>query len=194
MQRPHPAKRLEPLLQQFVTGHRGAPHVRKEELFAVDLLLTSEFTQLARNILRKWGPSLAEAAEDAGQGWYQAMRTQGVFQYDSQLFCYPYAYRILQSQCAKLARKSSSCGNLASLEELTDPGADPSLVVERREKIERLNGAMNALSLRDRNLLMLVYEEGLTHPEVGQILGLTPSAVSTRLSRIRKWLRRRMHY
>lgn len=49
-----------------------------------------------------------------------------------------------------------------------------------------LRAALDSLAETDREVLMLVAWEELTHAEIGQMLGLTPNAVAIRVHRARK--------
>ena len=73
----------------------------------------------------------------------------------------------------------------------TDSGPHPeerALLVERRERLMRL---MRALPSADKQLALL-YLEDLSAREIGEIRGLSESAVATRLSRIRARLAERI--
>jgi RNA polymerase sigma-70 factor (ECF subfamily) len=62
-----------------------------------------------------------------------------------------------------------------------EPGGDPGL-----------DGALAQLGERDRELLLLVYWEGLTPSRAAKALGLAPAAARTRLWRARRLLRRNL--
>ena len=63
------------------------------------------------------------------------------------------------------------------------------MVEERREELRR---AMVTLTERDRQLLMLKYVDGLSYGEIAQRVGVTASAVQSRLHRARGLLRKRL--
>jgi len=65
---------------------------------------------------------------------------------------------------------------------------DPEVLVAHRELAEQLARAIQALEPLDRSVVVLAHE-GLTGPEIGASLGLTPNAVRSRLKRSRRGLR-----
>ena len=56
------------------------------------------------------------------------------------------------------------------------PGPDEQ--AERKELLEALTAAILVLGKRDRHVLMLYYQEGLTMKETAAVLGVTESRVS----------------
>ena len=64
---------------------------------------------------------------------------------------------------------------------------DPSQITEDRERSERVRKALDSLSERDREALLL-WDAGLSYPEISAQTGLQVSAVGTTLSRARKKL------
>jgi len=75
----------------------------------------------------------------------------------------------------------------ASLEEV--PAVDPAF---RREEERALYEAVMALPEKYRAVLDLFYYEDLPVREIGEILSISPSAVTTRLSRAREMLKLRL--
>jgi RNA polymerase sigma-70 factor (ECF subfamily) len=68
-------------------------------------------------------------------------------------------------------------------ERLLGGGSTPSQQVNRRELAGRLRLGMAQLADHDREILLLRHFEGLSNPEVGQLLGLDPGTVSKRHGR-----------
>ena len=64
---------------------------------------------------------------------------------------------------------------------------DPSERLEARERADRLRAALDTLTERDREALLL-QEAGMGYPEIADHLGLKVGAVGTTLSRARKRL------
>ena len=60
------------------------------------------------------------------------------------------------------------------------------------ERAAVLRSALNSLSEADREILMLVAWEELSHAEIGQMLNLTPNAVAIRVHRARQRLAKRV--
>jgi RNA polymerase sigma-70 factor (ECF subfamily) len=66
---------------------------------------------------------------------------------------------------------------------LLGAGSTPSQQVNRRELATRVRQAIAQLADADREILILRHFEGLSNPEVGQLLGLDPGTVSKRHGR-----------
>lgn len=67
-----------------------------------------------------------------------------------------------------------------------DPVRRPDEVFERRRRVERMRAALSRLSERDRAIL-LMRQEGFSHPEIAEAVGVAPSSVGVLAARaIRK--------
>ncbi len=75
---------------------------------------------------------------------------------------------------------------------LAGPGTDPLEGVIRTEEAERVRQELGRLPCETRELLALRYGEGLTHPEIAAITGVSETAVRQRTSRAVKLLRERV--
>lgn len=73
-----------------------------------------------------------------------------------------------------------------------DDGRGPEDLLLARSADRALAEAVSHLSATDREVLALTYGEGLSAPEVAQVLDLDPAAVRKRLSRARKRLRTKL--
>lgn len=62
------------------------------------------------------------------------------------------------------------------------------------ERAAILRSALNSLSEADREILMLVAWEELSHAEIGQMLNLTPNAVAIRVHRARRRLAKQVDH
>lgn len=60
------------------------------------------------------------------------------------------------------------------------------------EEAERLEGGLDELVDRDRALLRMIYEEGLSHREVARRLDVSPNSIGPLLQRARARLRERL--
>jgi RNA polymerase sigma-70 factor (ECF subfamily) len=67
------------------------------------------------------------------------------------------------------------------------PRVDPVAVMQREERAEAVRRALDALTERDREVLLL-RDAGLSYPEIAERTGLAVSAVGTTLCRARKRL------
>ena len=70
--------------------------------------------------------------------------------------------------------------------------ASPEVALDRKEGERRLRRAMAELPLDQRSALILRELHGLSYKEIAYSLGVTPSAVKSRLSRARETLRREL--
>jgi RNA polymerase sigma-70 factor (ECF subfamily) len=111
-------------------------------------------------------------------------------------------YSIARSFCIKKRRRSK----FAPAEELSldpgdtrspalavpDPGAPADEALASREVERAVESAIRSLSPAYREVLLLRDGEGLTAPEVAQVLGLRVEAVKSRLHRARATVRQRL--
>ncbi len=71
--------------------------------------------------------------------------------------------------------------------EVDQPGPTPDQLMERDERIAQVRAALDQLSERDRNALLLK-AEGFSYDEIATTLGLAKGAIGTTLSRARRRL------
>lgn len=108
----------------------------------------------------------------------------------------PWLYRVAMRQMLLFRRKAGrrrklihsvvECNRPTEVDTRHRAPLDFLLSQERREEVRR---AMTKMSERDRQLLMLKYVEGLSYGEIAKRVGVTASAVQSRLHRARKLLR-----
>jgi RNA polymerase sigma-70 factor (ECF subfamily) len=65
---------------------------------------------------------------------------------------------------------------------------DPETTLVRSEELRRIDALLSSMPLVSRQVLALTLE-GCSHAEIGDVLGLQPGAVATRLHRVRQALR-----
>lgn len=85
-------------------------------------------------------------------------------------------------------RKRPVTTELAAAAEVADPSPDPEATVEAARRRQRLAAAVHGLPLKLRQVVALSLE-GLTHAEIGEVLGIMENNVAVRLNRGRKALR-----
>lgn len=91
------------------------------------------------------------------------------------------------------ARRRTVWVSLDELGDLEDPSApDPERHLLARERAASLLGAIGELGPRDRELLLLKFAGRQTNQEIGEILRVSPAAVSMRLMRALRQLRQRL--
>jgi RNA polymerase sigma factor (sigma-70 family) len=109
----------------------------------------------------------------------------------------PWLYRVAIRQVMlfrrKAGRRRKLLNNVATAKRPTEEDTrqksplDFLMSAERQEEVRR---AMVKMTERDRQLLMLKYVEGLSYGDIAQRMGVTPSAVQSRLHRARALLRK----
>ena len=109
----------------------------------------------------------------------------------------PWLYRVAMRQMMlfrrKAGRRRKLINNVAQARQPTeeDPRErSPLDFLVSTERQEEVRQAMRKLSERDRQLLMLKYVEGLSYGEIANRMGVTASAVQSRLHRARALLRK----
>jgi RNA polymerase sigma-70 factor (ECF subfamily) len=110
-------------------------------------------------------------------------------------------YTIARSFCIKKRRRSKFAPDeersldsdvTAEAQHLADPGRHPDEALAGKQVEMALEQAIAALEPTYREVLLLRDAEGLTAPEVAEVLGLTPQAVKSRLHRARLLVRERI--
>jgi RNA polymerase sigma-70 factor (ECF subfamily) len=130
-------------------------------------------------------------AEDlTSETFYRAIRSIDGFRGDSSLK----TWLIRIARNLYLNRKRSD-ERSSSLEELEEKGTttasadpDPESRLIREEEGEVVRRALGALPEDDRSILLLSAEEELSCREIGEVLGISITAVKTRLFRARRRL------
>ena len=82
----------------------------------------------------------------------------------------------------------STVGETAIQQEI-DPRQDPTREAEKKELQEWVTQAVNSLSLNHRTVVILHELQGLSHPQIADILGCSEGTVRSRLHYARKKLR-----
>lgn len=109
----------------------------------------------------------------------------------------PWLYRVAIRQVMLFRRKAGRRRKLInSVAEAKQPSdvdqahVDPLQFLIREERQREVRRALVHLSERDRQLLMLKYVEGMSYGQIAEQVGVTASAVQSRLHRARAQLRR----
>lgn len=85
------------------------------------------------------------------------------------------------------ARQAARHRHLTLARARPDPAPDPASVVERREQTALVRAALDWLTERDRDVLLL-WDAGLDYDEIAEQTGLARGAIGTTLARARKRL------
>lgn len=84
--------------------------------------------------------------------------------------------------------RGSAAASLDEAEEIADPRRNPERELHEGERRDRLREAVRRLPPGARQVVVLSLE-GLSHKEIGEVLGMTENNVAVRLTRARKMLR-----
>ena len=118
--------------------------------------------------------------------------------YDGRCSENTWVYRVAHNVAAShiVGRTRARVRSMATLEELAnrpDPGqADPEAATSEHQALGRLTGLVHALDPPDRQVVVL-YLEGVDSSAIGEICGLSPGAVTTKVHRLKALLASRFH-
>jgi RNA polymerase sigma-70 factor (ECF subfamily) len=141
-----------------------------------------------------------EDAKDVLQDTLLAM-ARGVRDFRGASSISTWLYTIARSFCIKKRRRSKFAPEeersldtdlTAEARYLADPGETPDETLAGKQVETALEQAIAALEPMYREVLLLRDAEGLTAPEVAEVLGVTPQAVKSRLHRARLSVRERV--
>lgn len=111
----------------------------------------------------------------------------------------PWLYRVAMRQMLifrrKAGRRRKLIHNVALVRQPTDVDSrvvSPLEFLVGQERQQDVRQAMRNLSERDRQLLMLKYVEGMSYGQIANQVGVTASAVQSRLHRARAELRKQL--
>ncbi len=102
-----------------------------------------------------------------------------------------WVFRIVTNKCADWVRKQQRSRNLTDRlerEPVRDAGASP----VDGQRLDSLQTALQGLSLRQRALIILHYQEGFSVAEIAEILTIPEGTVKSRLYHARNGIRTRM--
>jgi RNA polymerase sigma-70 factor (ECF subfamily) len=95
-------------------------------------------------------------------------------------------FRVATNRLRDHARKGKRQAALVArgwgMESLGDPPPEPDQAVGRSERYTAIRRALDALSVRDRTIL-LMREEGFRHREIAEAVGTTTGSVGTLIAR-----------
>lgn len=111
----------------------------------------------------------------------------------------PWLYRVAMRQMMlfrrKAGRRRKLINNVVEAKQPTEEdtrGRSPLEFLISTERQEEVRQAMRKMTERDRQLLMLKYVEGLSYGQIAARVGVTASAVQSRLHRARALLRKEL--
>ncbi len=111
----------------------------------------------------------------------------------------PWLYRVAMRQMMlfrrKAGRRRKLINNVVEAKQPTEEdtrGRSPLEFLISTERQEEVRRAMRKMTERDRQLLLLKYVEGLSYGQIATRVGVTASAVQSRLHRARALLRKEL--
>ena len=131
----------------------------------------------------------AEARRDLEQEILVALwRALATFRGDcaEKTFVLRVAHNVAVTHVARSAR-ARSLDALTVADPSTSPAAPPDQAFDHRAEIARIERRLRAMDLASQQLVLLALE-GCTTGEIAEVTGLTPTNVTTRLSRLRQAL------
>lgn len=99
-----------------------------------------------------------------------------------------YVFRIAHNRSMTWLTRRRTLEISDDIDRVSDGLPSPEKSAESRQDVDRLMAAIRQLPTGQRQALALVLE-GLSHAEIAEILGLTPTAVGVRVHRARTQLR-----
>lgn len=172
------------LIQQCVRGDRAA----------FGLLVRRYQDRLFNTVVRILG-NADDAADIVQESFLHAFVKLDAFKGDARFFTW--LYRIAVNASISMKRKqrvvisTDSREALPALVESVDKSevSRPESALERRERIERLEAALNRLTPDHRAVIVLKEIEDLSYESISEILGVPVGTVRSRLHRARLDLR-----
>ncbi len=134
-----------------------------------------------------WMRDEQEAREMAQEALLKAHRSRDRF--DPSLPLVPWLRRIVRNTCFdRLARRKHR--ERAGLDDTLVADRAPTVLdtLEQEEAIHRVRRGLGGVSEAHREILVLRHLEELSYDEIGEVLGLAPGTVMSRLYRARKAL------
>ena len=106
--------------------------------------------------------------------------------YDRERTFATWMYRVALNVAIDFCRRKRRSTRIESLDEASDVASPDDAT--KREQLRELRELLDGQSEANRAILLL-YLEGHSHREIGEVLGMSESNVGTRLSRLKKSLR-----
>jgi len=176
--------RDEELVQKCLAGDKDA--------FAVIL---SRYEKPVFSLAYRLCGDYNEAADLAQEAFLQIYR--GLAQFDASKKFFPWMYRVAHNTCVNVIQRKPS--NQVPLEEMpeisfTEVKTDeqPEAYYDNRELRSNIDGAIEELPEKYREVIVLRFMVGLSYQEIADKVGVTLSAVETRIYRGRQLLQKKL--
>lgn len=144
------------------------------------------FEDLVRFLYRKvWDPD--RARDLAQETFVRVLDHEGDEVRNPRAWVFAVAANLARDEARTVIRRRKHLSLLKNETEAADPAPQPDDAAVRREEAEAARRALEQLSERDREVLLL-WDGGLSYPEIAEQTGLALGAIGTTLSRARKRL------
>jgi RNA polymerase sigma factor (sigma-70 family) len=108
---------------------------------------------------------------------------------EAELRIRPWIHTVARNVCLdRIRSRGRTVATELSLEDAAEIAPSPEVAFEEQQRLQTLIDDMATLSERQRSALVLREMSGLSHSEIGQILGTTPDRVKSLLSEARQAL------
>ena len=162
---------------------------RKGRGQAFNLLMRRHSPMVVRYLTRLLGNM--DDAQDAAQETFVALH-RNLHRFDPNRTFVAWLFHIARNKGRDALRKRTAMrwlGSDDSMEHFASTAPAPDIEVADRQTLEQVDGAIRDLPEGLKTPLLLSAIEGLTHAEIGTVMGLTPKAVEVRIYRARSRLR-----
>ena len=158
--------------------------------------------ELFEQALAEYGPALkrlarayefdAQRREDVLQEIHFAL-WQSLDRFDGRCALGTWVYRVAHNAATSWLRRRRTGMELVSIEDIDLAGipVDREQLLDDRRGLDRILEVIHRLKPTDRQV-MLLYLEGVTAGEIGDVVGLSASNVATKIHRLKKLLSERL--
>ena len=135
------------------------------------------------------GLSPVDAEEAAQEAFIAAWKGLPRFRGDSRFSTW--LYQLTTHAAIDLMRREKKYQNSADIEDtvLVDAAESPQETMEKQETVDMVQAAMQTLSPKAREILLLRYQAELGYEEIGAVLGLPSGTVKSRINRAKAQLK-----
>ncbi|WP_421789216.1 RNA polymerase sigma factor [Hyphobacterium sp.] len=162
---------------------------RKGRDQAFNLLMRRHSPMVVRYLTRLLGN--VDDAHDAAQETFVALH-RNLHRFDPSLSFVAWLFHMARNKGRDALRKRTAMrwlGGEDSMEQYASTAPAPDIEVADRQTLEQVEGAIREMPEGLKTPLLLSAIEGLTHAEIGTVMGLTAKAVEVRIYRARSRLR-----
>ena len=151
--------------------------------------LVARYQKLVTSVAWRYGVQREEIEDVVSEVFFKVYRNLGRYRPD-----HPFStwlYRLAANHVVDHGRrKKREAGRTEMPRQIVDTAPGPSESAEGRERADLVRGALQDVTPRYREVLFLVYIEGMLVADVARQLGLPQGTVKSRLKRGRDALRR----